>query len=102
MLVHSTQDFLVLNKYGVSVVHLGTQHKRVLIDSNNREVLLHSLESYNFLKVDPCNYLKFNCLNEDEQSIQVMQEYSAPDHSKSTDNEYSMIYKVQIKKITLR
>ena len=59
-------DLLVIDSKGVSVMHLGTMDKKFLTDSKGREHMLHSLEAYTFLKVDPGNYLKFDCTDEDK------------------------------------
>ena len=37
--------------------------------------MMHSLESYNFLKADPKNYLLYKCSDEEEFEIAVEQEY---------------------------
>ena len=47
-------------------MHLGTMDKKFLTDSQGREHMLHSPEAYTFLKVDPGNYLKFDCTDEDK------------------------------------
>jgi hypothetical protein len=47
-------------------MHLGTMDKKFLTDSHGRETMLHSLEAYAFLKVDPGNYLKYDCTDEDK------------------------------------
>ena len=91
-LLKGNSDLLVINKNGVSVMHLGTLDKKYLTDSNEREIMLHSLEGYSFLKADPCNYLKFNCLDEDNQRICIMQEFSSIDEGTKDNNEYTQIY----------
>lgn len=37
--------------------------------------MMHSLESYNFLKADPKNYLLFKCSDDEEFEIAVEQEF---------------------------
>lgn len=37
--------------------------------------MVHSLDSFNFLKLSTENYLVFKCINEDEQFISVEQEF---------------------------
>ena len=93
--LHKTKDLQILNKKGITLMHLGTKSKRLLKDSLGFEVLLHSLESYNYLKVDPGNFLKFNCLDEEEQYIGVEQEYTT--NNPGGQNVYEQIFKVRIK-----
>jgi hypothetical protein len=68
--------------------------------------MLHSLESIDFLKVDPENYILFECADE-EKVISVEQEF----HKGRTDNEedeaasetkYDNIYSIKLYTITLR
>ena len=49
-----------MSRDGIKVVALGSQQKRLLKDSR----MIHSLESVNFLKVDPQNYIVFKFADE--------------------------------------
>jgi len=55
------KDFVTLNKEGLQVLSLGSQEKRALKDSKGMDLMIHSLEAYNYLKIDPGNYLLFEC-----------------------------------------
>ena len=58
-LLKKTHNFIVLNKDGIGVYSLGSRHKQVLIDDNGAEKVLHSLEGYNFLKIEKYNNIVF-------------------------------------------
>ena len=58
-LLQKSKDFLSVNKDGISVVALGSEVHRPVVDANGVNRMLHSLESVSFLKIDPDNYLNF-------------------------------------------
>jgi len=60
-----------MNKSGMYVASIGDVEKRALIDSDKIDRTLHSLESVNFLKVDPNNYIVFECANTDQKFISI-------------------------------
>lgn len=75
--------------------------------------MLHSLESVNYLKIDPNNFLEFQFSGE-EKCITVMQQYSkkavaasagldgmVPEHANSEDD-FLPVIKIRIHDITLR
>ena len=49
-------SFVILSKDGIGVVGLGTESFKCK-DQNQRDVMLHSLESTNYLKVEPNNHI---------------------------------------------
>lgn len=65
----------------MSVVSLGTRitkgnkDKRPLIDEYGQPKMLHSLESCNFLVLDPQNHIHFKCNHGPNHVISIMQEY---------------------------
>lgn len=58
-------DFVTINREGISLVALGNQHKRVVVDASGQEKIVHSLQSANFLKVEKSNYILFACAKQD-------------------------------------
>jgi len=72
--------------------------------------MLHSLESMDFLKVDPENYILFECADE-EKVISVEQEFHKgiteeslknDEDDAATETKYDNIYSIKIYSITLR
>jgi len=53
------------------VLSLGTAEKRAIVDNNGIDRMLHSLESCNYLKVDPNNHLVFECAKQDKKIISI-------------------------------
>jgi len=41
----STQDFVTVNKEGINVIAIGSTPKKVILDSNQEERVIHSLAS---------------------------------------------------------
>jgi hypothetical protein len=90
--------------------------------------VIHSLDSFGFLKIDPSNHLYFKCQYYDNRTISIEQEWDSPfdeeiakkekeneirakigmkyndEVSKDwgVENKYNTIYQVKIKEITLR
>lgn len=54
------KEFIQLNKIGINVVSLSDIDKRVIKGNHTQELVLHSLESINYLKVDPGNFIEFD------------------------------------------
>ena len=52
-------DYITINRDGISVIELGSAHRRSITSDNGDEHMLHSLESVNYLKIDPNNFLEF-------------------------------------------
>jgi len=63
--------------------------------------MIHSLESYNFLKVDKNNYLLFECAKTNDQVISVQQEYIKGDGT-SEESAFWNLYSVKLHEVTLR
>jgi hypothetical protein len=53
-------DYIIFSKIGISMIGLGFGFdKRHLKDKDGKDVMLHSLESTNYLKVEPNNHIYF-------------------------------------------
>mgnify|MGYP000914740092 CR=1 FL=1 len=70
-MVPQNKDFIHLNKDGVSIASLGDIDKRVLIGNDVNEKVCHSLESVNYLKVDPGNFIEFDCTDRENMIIKI-------------------------------
>ena len=53
LLLKVSKDFLTFSKTGINVVALGSVSKRIVKDNLGFDKQLHSLDSLNYLKVDP-------------------------------------------------
>lgn len=58
-MISKNNNFVTLNRDGVNVFNLGTASKRVIIDADGNERVMHSFESVNYLKLDPTNAVVF-------------------------------------------
>ena len=54
-----SNDFMMLDKNGVSLISLGEQRSRVIVDSEGFERMLHPLGKCNYLKIEPTNHILF-------------------------------------------
>ena len=60
-MIKGNKDFIILNKTGMNILSLGQQSKREFVDNNGMNRMVHSLDSYNYLKIDNHNMLNFKC-----------------------------------------
>ena len=65
-------DYVMLSKQGISIMALGDVEKRKFTDKNGQDVMLHSLESTNYLKVEKNNHILFQ--DEGEYKYILIQE----------------------------
>ena len=60
LLLDKNNDFVIINKDGISIVALGSEEVREVRDENDDPRKIHSLESMNYLKFDPSDYVYFS------------------------------------------
>lgn len=99
ILTNRNLDFVTLNREGINIVALGGVEKRAIMDSQGQERMIHSLQSTNYLKVDPENYLLFACAKSEKSEIRVQQEYeksSGEPGGEGTETEFQEIYGIKI------
>ena len=58
-LLHKNNDFVTINRDGIMIFALGSTAKRPIVDSSGDSRMIHSLESMNYLKLEPTNLLVF-------------------------------------------
>jgi len=94
----------MINRDGINILALGSIEKRDIKDAYGTDKMIHSLESMNYLKVDPSNYLLFACAKMEKREVQVQQEFSRSGRTGQGDEEtdFQQIYNVKIWAITLR
>jgi hypothetical protein len=73
--LHKNLDFVQLSSRGMHVLSLGSLDKRAFKNDQGKEICLHPLDQYQFLKQDSSNFLRFNCSVEDDLIISIKQEY---------------------------
>lgn len=80
---------------------LGEGGKRAILDAQGNEHMIHSLESANFLKVEPSNFILFECSDENK-IISIYNEFTRYRGSGAEETGYQCIYRIKIHNITLR
>jgi hypothetical protein len=63
--------------------------------------MVHSVDGYTFLKVDPLNFLHFNCQDPANRLVSVVQEWRQETED-GTNTLYDNIFNIRIHDITLR
>ena len=102
ILLEDNKDFIHLSKSGMQVLSLGSNEKRAIIDSTGMDRMIHSLEAYNFLKVDKNNYLLFECAKTNQRVVSIQQEYIKGDENTGEEAAFWNLYKIKLHEITLR
>jgi anion-transporting ArsA/GET3 family ATPase len=102
LLNNKNKDFVTLGKAGMEVLSLGSQEKRTIVDTDGIDRMVHSLEAYNFLKVDKNNYLLFECAKTNQRVVSVQQEYVKGDSQSGEEAAFWNLYNVKLNTITLR
>lgn len=70
-LTSRNNDFVTINRDGINILALGSVEKRAVKDGEGQDRMIHSLESMNYLKVDPSNYLLFACAKMDKREVHI-------------------------------
>ena len=102
------QDYISLSKAGMEVLSLGYNDKRAIVDHNGADRMIHSLNSVNFLKLEPGNYLLLECAYSDRRKVIVQEEYQKEIGTNSetgkpiTETAFWPLYTVVFHDITLR
>jgi len=70
--LHGTNEFIAVNRDGINVFALGSIQKRPIQDVAGDMRMMNSLESMNYLKLDPTNVLVFANQNMAKREVQVL------------------------------
>ena len=70
-LLKKNLDYITLNKAGLQCLSLGSSEKKAIKDNDGIDRMCHSLEGYNFLKIDPNNFLEFECAKPENKIISI-------------------------------
>ena len=101
IIVRDVNSIVTLNQDGISVVCLSNFDKRAFMDESNNKYMIHSLESFNYLKIDPGNFISFE-QKESEIVIQVMQEYVKKGSDDDSFTTFQKVYSIKVEQVTLR
>jgi hypothetical protein len=101
ILLHKSKDFVTVSKTGLNVTALGTWDKRAVTTMDHRDLMIHSLDSYNFLKLSRDNYLVFKCIDPENKIISIQQERMVLEAGEYI-SKFVEIYNISIRQITLR
>ena len=89
----------------MSVLSLGTTDRKTIKDFEGQEKIIHSLDSYDFLKVDPENYINYKCQYYSNRVISIETEFEKRIGTREkykVEHKYEQIYEIKLEEITLR
>lgn len=69
-------NFITLNRMGISMYGLGETHKKAIASDKQQEMMVHSLASTSYLKIDRKNYILFEFSNPDNKVISILQQFT--------------------------
>ena len=75
-LLQKNNDYVTVNRDGISVFGLGSYDKRAITSDKKQELMLHCLDSTSYLKVDVKNYILFEFANVNNRTISIMQQFT--------------------------
>ena len=89
----------MVSQDGIQIIALGNVQKRIFKTNEGQELLIHSLDSYNYLRLQPENSLFFKCDNLQKQIISIQNEQLK--HGKDGDdfgnhNTFDTVYNILI------
>ena len=71
MITSKTKDFITLSKAGMNVLNLGTRELRRVLDFEGQNKFMHSIVSFDFLKVEQTNLINFKCQDYDNRIVSI-------------------------------
>lgn len=101
LIMDKNKDFVILTKDGMQVLNLSHEPKKILMDYRKQPTVIHSLDSPSFLKLEPCNFIHFKFLEDNDREITVFQEYQRK-VGNSRETRYEKIYSIKINDLSLR
>jgi len=63
------RDYVTINSEGISLISLDSFDKKYVKSQDGQEKMIHSLQSINYAKVHPDNFILFNFSHEKKQEI---------------------------------
>ena len=94
-------DFVTMSRNGLQVLSLGSHEKKPINSTTGIQRMCHSLESFNFLKIDPDNFMEFECAQPGSRILTVSQEYTKGSEG-SKETAFWQLYKLKLYEFTLR
>jgi hypothetical protein len=74
-LLLASKDFVSFNQDGMSVISLGTTDKKTIKDFEGQDKVIHSLDSFEYLKIEKNNYINFKCQYYANRVISIENEF---------------------------
>lgn len=92
-----------INKNGMFLINNGGDTKFHFKSHDGQPKVVHSLESFDYLKLEPSNYIYFQNKPEYDE-VNILQEYSKEDYDKSGfgESKFATLYQVKLQNISLR
>lgn len=61
LITSKNKDFITLSKAGMNVLTMNTKEQRSLVDATGQNKMIHSIVSFDFLKLENTNLINFKC-----------------------------------------
>lgn len=112
--IQRNKDICILNSKGIHMISFGAKSKKPIYKVAGEDRMSHSLDSFQFLKLEPQNHILFESKNKDQQMISIQQEYSLNVKSDADENigqiekaqklesRFQAIYKIRYYETTIK
>lgn len=77
LILLKNKDYVSFSKSGINVLAMGSTHKKEITDCDGQKKMIHSLDSLSFLKVEPINFLNYQCQDYNNRVISIEHEWKS-------------------------
>ena len=95
LITSKNKDFITLSKEGMNVLTLSTSEYRHVVDFEGQNKMIHSITSFEFLKLEKTNLVNFKCQDYDNRIISIEHEFEKTAAAQSVEKSDSNIHKIE-------
>lgn len=71
MILFKNKDFVKISKTGIDILGLGSKIRRSILAPDGNVKMMHSMDSFGYLKLDQLNYLNFKCQDYNNRILSI-------------------------------
>ena len=75
LILLKNKDYVSFSKSGINVLAMGRIPKKPILDCEKQQKMIHSLDSLSFLKVEPINFMNYQCQDYNNRVISIEHEW---------------------------
>ena len=98
--IEKNNDYVTINRDGISLISLDSFDKKYIKSADGQEKMIHSIESANYLKAHPNNFIYFDFAG-NNKVINIVQQFMRKGKG-GMETAYEDVFKLRVYDITLR